>query len=80
MRQQERERDVAAHRVACEDSATREEQQRDQLQCQLARADPQYHTIEQQMENTRRQQVHTSTHPTFRGLHYQPHNILTLLM
>ena len=32
------------------------------------------------MESTRIQQVHASTHPTFRGLHYQPHNFFASLI
>ena len=42
------------------------------------RADPQYHTAEQQVANTRRQQVRANTHPNFRGLNYEPHNFVTM--
>ena len=66
------------HHLAHEDPATRQEERRhDQLQHQLARADPQNPARKQQIENAQRQQVHASIHPTFRGLYYQPHNIFS---
>ena len=37
---------------------------------QLTRADPQYRTAEQQ--------VRANTHPSFRGLNYQPHNYINM--
>ena len=44
---------AAVHHQAREDPVTREEERRlDQLQRQLARADPQNRAREQQMENT----------------------------
>jgi len=71
---QEWERDAAAHWVALEDSATREEErQGGQLQRQLARADPQYHAS----EDNRYTQAHTLPLEGFITNHII---ILTLLM
>ena len=72
---EEQQRDTAAHRLAREDPVTRrEEQQQDTASHQQARADPLYRALEQQANTARRQQVRASTHPSFRGLNYQPHN------
>ena len=58
-----------------EDPATRrEEQQQNTAAHQESRADPRYKAQEQQANTTRRQQVRASTHPSFRGFNYQPHN------
>ena len=77
-RSEEQQRDAAARRDArLEPTTRREERQHDQPQHQLARADPLYRAQEQQMENTERHQVHASTHPSFRGLNYQPHNFFS---
>ena len=53
-----------------------EEQERNTAAHQVSRADPQYRTAEQQVANTRRQQVHANTHRSFRGLNHQPHNFV----
>jgi len=50
-----------------------EEQERNTAAHQLSRADPQYRTAEQQVANAQRQQVCANTHPSFRGLNYQPY-------
>ena len=72
---EEQQRDTAARRLAREDPVTRrEEQQQDTASHQQARADPLYRALEQQANTARRQQVHASTHPSFRGLNYQPHS------
>ena len=74
-RSQERIRDASARRLAREDPATRrEEQQQNTAAHQESRADPRYRAQEQQANTTRRQQVRASTHPSFRGFNYQPHN------
>ena len=74
-RSQERIHDAAARQLAREDPVTRrEEQQQDTASHQQARVDPLYRALEQQANTARRQQVRASTHPSFRGLNYQPHN------
>ena len=87
-RSQERIHDAAARRLARADQAReeqrrlaredlvtrREEQQQDTASHQQARVDPLYRALEQQANTARRQQVRASTHPSFRGLNYQPHN------
>ena len=74
-RSQERIHDVSARRLAREDPATRrEEQQQNTAAHQESQADPHYRAQEQQANTTRRQQVGASTHPSFRGFNYQPHN------
>ncbi|XP_065883273.1 uncharacterized protein [Dysidea avara] len=74
-REEEQQRDTASRRLAREDPVTRrEEQQQDTASHQQARADPLYRALEQQANTARRQQVRASTHPSFRGLNYQPHN------
>ena len=74
-REEEQQRDTAARRLAREDPVTRrEEQQQDTASHQPARADPLYRALEQQANTARRQQVRASTHPSFRGPNYQPHN------
>ena len=52
-----------------------EEQQRDLLHHREARSDPQYQACEQQINNTHRQQVHSSSRQaSLRALQYQPQN------
>ena len=51
-----------------------EEQQRDLLHHREARSDPDYQAREQQLNNMRRQQVHSSRQASFRALNYQPDN------
>ena len=74
-REEEQQHNTAARRLAREDPATRrEEQQQNTAAYQQTRADPRYRAHKQQANTTRRQQVRASTHPSFRGLNYQPHN------
>jgi len=56
----------------------RQEQERNTTAHQVARADPEYRTTEQQITNARRQQVSASTRPSFRGLNYQPNNFINI--
>jgi len=55
-----------------------EEQKRNTKEHQIARADPQYRTAEQQMAAARRQQVNASIRPSFRALSYDSHDFLNV--
>ena len=75
VRTQPPEKNNSAIQLAREDPATRREEQQQNIAAhQESRADPRYRAQEQQANTTRRQQVRASTHPSFRGFNYQPHN------
>ena len=54
-----------------------EQQQRDLIQHQEARADPKYRAQEQQVHNPRHQQVCAGRQASFRALNYQPDTFVT---